>query len=239
MRLSREALHALAAEYVVGTLRGRARQRFESIARQDREAREILEAWQSQLTPLAERVPPVAPPARVWSAIQSRIGSKTGDRPRFSGAEDEKRGLSPVFWRTLGMLASGLAAVLAVAFLWTTPARDAEPDFVAVLTASDSVPRMVVSMHDASELRVRVVKSWKGTEGKSLELWALPKNGAPRSLGLVENERDTRLRLAASDARLLSANAFAVSLEPRGGSTTGAPTGPVLCSGAIAGTRRT
>jgi len=243
MRLSREALHALAAEYVVGTLRGRARRRFESITREDREAREILESWQSQLTPLAERVQPVEPPARVWSAIESRIGSKTGDRPRFSDAGDEKRGLSPVFelgfWRTLGMLASGLAAVLAVAFLWTTPARDAEPDFVAVLTASDSVPRMVVSMHDASELRVRVVKSWKGTEGKSLELWALPKNGAPRSLGLVANERDTRLRVSASDARLLSANAFAVSLEPRGGSTTGAPTGPVLCSGAIAGTRRT
>jgi anti-sigma-K factor RskA len=155
----------------------------------------------------------------------------------------KKRGLSPVFelgfWRTLGMLASGLAAVLVVAFLWTSPARHADPDFVAVLTASDSVPRMVVSMHDSNELRVRVVKSWKGTEGKSLELWAIPKNGAPRSLGLVANETDTRLRLAAADARLLNASAFAVSLEPRGGSTTGQPTGPVLCSGAIAGMRRT
>jgi anti-sigma-K factor RskA len=228
MRLSPEALHALAAEYVVGTLRGRARRRFETIAREDRDAREILEAWQSQITPLAERVQPVEPPARVWSAIESRIGSR-------AAAQSSELG----FWRTLGMLASGLAAVLVVAFLWTTPTREAEPDFVAVLTASDSVPRMVVSMHDANELRVRVVKSWKGMEGKSLELWALPKNGAPRSLGLVANERDTRLRLAASDARLLSASAFAVSLEPRGGSTTGAPTGPVLCSGAIAGTRRT
>jgi anti-sigma-K factor RskA len=128
--------------------------------------------------------------------------------------------------------------VLAVAFLWFSPARDADPDFVAVLTASDAVPRMVVSMHGSQELRVRVVKSWSGTEGKSLELWALPKNGAPRSLGLVQNERDTRIRLASSDARLLNASAFAVSLEPRGGSTTGAPTGPVLCSGAIAGSRK-
>ena len=228
MRLSRETLNALAAEYVVGTLRGRARQRFEAIARDNREAREIIETWQAQLTPLAERVAPVEPPARVWSAIESRLGSRGA--PKESGLG---------FWRSLAMLASGLAAVLAVAFLWFSPARDTDPEFVAVLTAADAVPRMVVSMHGSQELRVRVVKSWTGTDGKSLELWAVPKNGAPRSLGLVQNERDTRIRLAASDARLLNANAFAVSLEPRGGSTTGAPTGPVLCSGAIAGTRRT
>jgi anti-sigma-K factor RskA len=236
MRLTRDTLHALAAEYVVGTLRGPARRRFEAIVAKDREAREILATWESQLTPLAERLQPIEPPARVWSAIESRL--KTGDRPHFSTAEDEKWGLSPVFWRTLGLLASGLAAVLVVAFLWTAPPKDSDPDFVAVLTGSDSVPRMVVSMHAASELRVRVINSWKGTEGKSLELWAVPKNGAPRSLGLVANETDTRIRLAASDARLLNASAFAVSLEPRGGSSTGAPTGPVLCSGAIAGTRK-
>ena len=226
MRLSRDALHALAAEYVVGTLRGRARRRFEAIARRDRDAGEILAQWESQLTPLAERMQPVEPPARVWSGIEARIGTR---------AEAGELG----FWRSLGMIASGLAAVLVIAVLWLAPARDADADFVAVLTAADAVPRMVVSMHSGSELRVRVVNSWKGTEGKSLELWAVPKNGAPRSLGLVANESDTRLRLAASDARLLYANAFAVSLEPRGGSTTGQPTGPVLCSGAIAGTRRT
>jgi anti-sigma-K factor RskA len=108
-----------------------------------------------------------------------------------------------------------------------------------VLTASDSVPRMVVSLHGANDLRVRMVKPWSNTEGKSLELWVLPKNGAPRSLGLIDNDRDTRLRLAAADPRLQLANALAVSLEPRGGSPTGQPTGPVLCSGVIASTRKT
>ena len=227
MRLSRDAMHALSAEYVVGTLRGRARRRFEAMAHADRDLRAVLDQWESQLTPLAEGTRPVEPPTRVWKAIEARIA------PANVQGED---GVG--FWRSIGMLASGLAAVLAVAFLWFSPAREAEPDFVAVLAASDSVPRMVVSLHASNELRVRVVNSWKGTEGKSLELWALPKNGAPRSLGLVQNERDTRIRLAAADARLLDASAFAVSLEPRGGSPTGVPTGPVLCSGAIAAPRR-
>jgi anti-sigma-K factor RskA len=220
MRLTSPALHALAAEYVVGTLRGAARRRFEAMARADREVAAIVERWECELTPLAERVAPVEPPARVWKAIERRLTA------RGAPALD--------FWQSLGMLASGLATVLAVAFLWLAPARDADPNFVAVLAASDSVPRMVVSMHSASELRVRIVKPWTNLDGKALELWALPKNGAPRSLGLIENDRDTRIRIASVDPRMLGANALAVSLEPRGGSPTGQPTGPVLCSGVIA-----
>jgi anti-sigma-K factor RskA len=234
MRLGKEAKHALAAEYVVGTLRGPARRRLEALAREDRELAEALSQWQAQLTPLADRVPAVEPPARVWSAIERRIGENRG-QTTISADPNGNSGLSPILlWRAIGMLASGLAAVLAVAFLWFSPARDTDPAFVAVLTASDSVPRMVVAMHPGGEMRVRVVKPWAAAEGKSLELWALPKNGAPRSLGLIANERDTRLRLAQSDPRLVAASALAVSLEPRGGSPTGQPTGPVLCSGVIA-----
>ena len=224
MRLSRDTLHALAAEYVVGTLRGRARRRFEALARGDREATEILAHWEAQLTPLAERVAPVEPPARVWSEIERRIEAPAA---RAGHAE-------PGFWRGLAMLASGFAAVLAVAFLWLGPPRGAEPAFVAVLTAADSVPRMVVSMHAPDELRVHVVKPWNDFQGKALELWALPRNGAPRSLGLIAPGSDTRIRLPGDDPRLVAASAFAVSLEPRGGSPSGQPTGPVLCSGNIA-----
>ena len=230
MRLSHEALHALAGEYVVGTLRGHARRRFESMARSDRETGEILRRWEAELTPLAERVQPEEPPARVWSAIESRIRDQAAGRDPELG-----------FWRSFGMIAAGLASVLVVAFLWFSPqgGGEGEPAFVSVLTASDSVPRMVVSLHGANDLRVRMVKPWSNTEGKSLELWVLPKNGAPRSLGLIDNHQDTRLRLAATDARLHLASALAVSLEPRGGSPTGQPTGPVLCSGVIASTRKT
>ena len=175
MRLSHDTLHALAAEYVVGTLRGRARRRFEALARGDREVAAIVAHWEAQLTPLAERVAAVEPPARVWNEIERRIQAPAS---RTTPAE-------PGFWRSLAMLASGFAAVLAVAFLWLGPPRAADPAFVAVLTASDSVPRMVVSMHAPDELRVRVVKPWNDFQGKALELWALPKNGAPRSLGLI------------------------------------------------------
>jgi len=236
MRLSDQALHLLAAEYVLGTLRGPARRRFATMARTDRRVEAILRRWEGELTPLAERVAPVEPPARVWKEIERQVLDAGASRPRDRPLVPSQRtsGLSPGFWRAFAMLATGFASVLAAAFLWFSPQREADPAFVAVLTASDAVPRMIVAMHGADELRVRMVKPWAGVEGKSLELWAVPKNGAPRSLGLIDNDRDSRIRLAAADARVAGANAFAVSLEPRGGSATGQPTGPVLCSGVIA-----
>ena len=87
----------------------------------------------------------------------------------------------------------------------------------------------------ADKLRVRMVKPWTGTQGKSLELWVLPASGPPRSLGLVPNAMgDTMMRVTTADPRMQSMNALAISLEPQGGSTSGLPTGPVLCSGVVA-----
>ena len=222
MKLSRDAAQAMAAAYALGTLRGRPRRRLERMARDDRSLASLMRHWELALAPLANSVPAVEPPARVWKGIDARIAPRD-TTPAASS-----------FWRPFGLVAAGLATVLLAFFVWISSTdQRAEPAFVAVLTAQDSVPRMVISLHEPDVLRVQVVKPWKGIEGKSLELWVLPKDGAPRSLGLVANT-DTVVRLRANDARLQGGTALAVSLEPAGGSPTKAPTGPVLCSGAIA-----
>ena len=226
MKLSGDAAQAMAAAYALGTLRGRARRRLERMARDDEAIASQILRWQLALAPLAANVPAVEPPARVWRDIESRISPSTVPRQPSSA-----------FWRPFGLIAAGLATVLLAFFVWISADQRAEPAFVAVLTAQDSVPRMVISMHEPDLLRVKVVKPWKGIEGKSLELWVLPKDGAPRSLGLVAN-MDTVVRLRANDARLQGGTALAVSLEPAGGSPTRLPTGPVLCSGAIAAVSR-
>jgi anti-sigma-K factor RskA len=63
-----------------------------------------------------------------------------------------------------------------------------------------------------------------------LELWAVPGSGAPRSLGLISASGATVVSKA---QQLKGAAALAVSLEPTGGSPTGAPTGPVLYVGKL------
>ena len=230
-KLSRELAHALAAEYVLGTLRGRARRRFETIAREQPEVAAAVREWEASLTPLAESVPAIEPPQRVWKNVEERIATSAPASPSFWS--------SLGFWRSFGLLTGGVASVLLAGFLYISSGPRGEPIFVAVLTAPDAAPRMVVSMHSPDLLRVRMVKPWSEARDKALELWVLPVDGAPRSLGVISNEPgDTLITILPTDPRVRGAHSLAISLEPRGGSPTKQPTGPVLAKGSIAPVRR-
>ena len=226
-----EALrHALAAEYALGTLRGRARRRFEAMAREDRDLAEAVRRWEGFLTPLAARLAPVEPPARVWHAIEARIAPRpAASRPGLWS--------SLGFWRGVGAgLAAVVVALLALLSLGR-PEPAPGPMLVAVLATPESVARMVVEQPQPGRLRVRMVKPWATMANQDLELWVVPRDGKPRSLGVVGHERDSEVFLANLDEKLSEGQALAISMEPRGGSPTGQPTGPVVCSGVIARTR--
>ena len=66
--------------------------------------------------------------------------------------------------------------------------------------------------------------------GKSHELWVLPEGGSARyrSACCRTAGEQHRVLTPAQRAALAGAKQIAVSLEPAGGSPTGAPTGPVL-----------
>jgi anti-sigma-K factor RskA len=84
-------------------------------------------------------------------------------------------------------------------------------------------------------LMVKMVTPWKTMNGMALELWVVPKDGAPRSLGVINSTGETRLVLVGMDEKLSGGMVFALSKEPPGGSPTGQPTpGNVMCKGAIA-----
>ena len=219
--------NALAAEYVVGTLNGLARRRLERQMLVDKNMRETVAQWESYLVPLAENVQPVNPPGRIWQVIESRINARNATKTASGWWE------RVAFWRNLGLATSGLAAALLFAFISLRPAV-AEPEMVAVLTTPESVPRMIIEQQKSGELLIKMVNPWAAMPDQSLELWVIPKAGAPRSLGVVPHDRDSRVQLANLSGKLADGTAFAISREPKGGSPTGAPTGPVLCSGAIA-----
>lgn len=231
---------ALAAEYVLGTLRASARQRFKRYLRDDAELRLRVIAWEERLTPLVSALPERRPPERVWHNIATRLN--------FGRARTDKAGFwnSLAFWRGLGLAASGFAvALLAVVItrplvpeptapVARAPVGEAVPAYVAVLNdAKTQQPVLLVSAgRDSNELVVRMIVDQTLAENQALELWALPPQGNPRSLGLVNAAGRTSIGLAASTGEALGAvPALAVSLEPRGGSPTGLPTGPVLYSG--------
>jgi anti-sigma-K factor RskA len=227
MNLGRpERADALAAEYVLGTLRGRARQRFERAVRADRALGDAVQRWEERLLPLAEGLVPVNPPERVWRAIQARIGSAPASRSTLWS--------SLGWWRGLALVS--LVAVVALSVLLLRPMGErAEGTVVAVLAGSDAKAALVASADRFGRyLTIKAISRIDVPADRSLQLWMLPSAGNPQSLGVIDTTTAARVALSApADEALRNIPALAVSLEPRGGSPTGSPTGPVLYSGAV------
>lgn len=219
----------LAAEYVLGTLRGGARRRFEHWLTADAALRRAVAEWQDRLAPLAELAPAQAPRPQVWQGIARRLQLAGPAQARPSWRQP-----TLAFWRGLGLASSAVAALLVVALALVLNGRSPPApaiDYVATLSDAQAHAALLVtadSRHRA--LTVRLLAAAPVAADRSLQLWAVPRQGAPRSLGVLAG-RDNRLALPANaigaDVALL-----AVSLEPKGGSPDPrGPSGPILYQG--------
>lgn len=216
-----QLIEELAAQYVLGTLRGRARRRFERVCARNANAYNAVQRWEDRLVDLLAGVVPVAPSALVWDRIKFRVRRDSALRPKKAFATFGN-------WRFAA--AAGIAA-LAIAFgLWSGfGPRSAQQ--LANFVDQQQVPLWTVEApRDREELRISAAENLALDPTRAYELWALPGDGAaPVSLGLMP--RSGRGTLQLNDAQRLAlsrSRQIAISLEPWGGSPTGAPTGPVL-----------
>lgn len=223
----------LAAEYVLGTLRGHARSRFEQWLYQDADLRNITAEWEQRLAPMAEFAGAVAPPPRLWHDIERRLGLQQRAPSRWAFWRNDNL----AFWRSLGMVSTALAAMLLVIVMRNAPAPQtvapASPAYAATLSDEQTHAAMLVTADPRrKDIDIRLVANLPVDQARSLHLWAIPKSGAPRSLGLVTASHTV---LPLPDQALGDdVVALAVSLEPKGGSPNPhAPTGPVIYKGAL------
>jgi anti-sigma-K factor RskA len=134
-------------------------------------------------------------------------------------------------------LAASLAIVLLVqprTVAPTAPPIAASSPLVAMV--GDQKEMMLVASWDpmSRHLVLAVAGDMPADPRHSHELWIIPPDGKPRSLGVMADAKRTHMQLAEALAELMREGAtVAISVEPRGGSPTGAPTGPVLASGAL------
>jgi anti-sigma-K factor RskA len=150
-------------------------------------------------------------------------------------------------WRTVAAAAGTMAALLALFIVTSAVAPTVLPDalrpeprviervtereapppprFVAVLQRDAASPAFILTVDIANRsLTVRRVAAER-EPGKSYELWLVSNRfPAPRSLGVVGGGEFTQTgNLTPYDPATISDATFAVSLEPEGGSPTGAP----------------
>lgn len=242
----------LASEFVLGTLHGRARERFRSLLRYDPALRGLVAEWEARLVPLVESIPEREPPAAAWAGITHRLGHHAASRQSLASAAATAAGTGGLFgwWRGLAIATSlstlALAALLAGTGL--RPAGEVGPTtaaggslqtasatpqdgMMAILTDGDARPTMLVSwpMKAASdgtvELRVRIIMDHPTMDaGTAWELWLMPRGAgdAPRSIGLIGIEAEQRLRV---DASMLKALLDASGMVLSNEPAGGSPTG--------------
>jgi anti-sigma-K factor RskA len=217
----------LAGEYAMGLLPPRARARFERLMAGDAELARLVADWQERLAPIDQTAPPVAPPRRIWRAVEQ------GTLQRSFPAPTRSAGLlqSLAFWRGFAGAAAAVATAL-VLFIAMGPGPARAPTVVAVLADSTGTPAFIATRGErGEEVAVAPVRSQSLEAQKSFELWAIA-GGPPKPLGLV-SARPGKPLLVPASALTTAGTVLAVSLEPEGGSPTGLPTGPVLFQGKV------
>jgi anti-sigma-K factor RskA len=223
----REDIDGLAAEYVLGTLDASERTAVAARRRREGDLDAAIGAWERRLSPLTDAIPPLEPPAGLFSRIEARLAGAGGGSGQIIELERRVRR-----WRNLAAAASAVAACLLVAIGVREMVRPQVPSsYVAVFQKDDVSPAFLLSVDLATRtLSIRMVAAER-QPGKSYQLWIATEQsgGVPQSLGLIEDRSDiTRTVLTAYDPSVVQKATFGVSLEPAGGSPTGRPTGPAL-----------
>jgi anti-sigma-K factor RskA len=251
----------LAAEYVLGTLEGEEAVAAARLLETDPVFAAAVRAWEERLAPLAAGVPPVPPPPQLWNRIETtmapsaKLSETTTTTPSAKLSETTMAAPSAKLseattapsanlletttpatvvplalrrrlriWQASTGAALAIAASLA-AFIVLHPAA---PRVAVLAPLINGAPVLLATVEANGVLTVRPDGTITVPDDHDLELWALPAGETrPHSLGVLPA---AGRRLVAT---LPSGTQLMVSLEPRGGSPTGEPTGPVMYGGRL------
>ena len=236
MRLSPEAVQALAAEYVLGTLHGRARARFQQLLRDDSELQLRVAFWERELTPMAATLSVAAPSETVWEGIAARIA------PRERVVQARQGWWARWFeLRTLGSVAAGLfmgvaATLIGPPLLRTGPADGAETQlpesYVGVLARADGCTGMIVSSRrHGTVMDLKRIQAVPVGADQMLYLWVIEADGKTRPIAPVPQGAFVQVPLTQTSEKLFaSATELALSLEPVAAAPA-LPSGPFVYRG--------
>jgi anti-sigma-K factor RskA len=224
---------AQAGEYVLGTLDAAERGEFERAAAADPALRGEQRGWEERLARLGLRLAPVSPRPLVWLEISQRTAG--------GGARAARPARATQAWAALAT-----AAALVLGFgLYREMSRPPDirvervevpvpaPTWVALLQVPKSTMHWTVSVVPGrNELAVRAGGAAPAAaKDRDAELWLITDAG-PVSLGVIPQAGEVRRGLP-QGAAFAAGGTVAVSLEPKGGSPTGQPTGPVVTTATV------
>ncbi len=233
----RDDLDMMVAEFVLGTLPKEERDALQARRAREPELEALIQQWEARLAGMLDGVEPVSPGPELFARIQRTIDQQTDHQyaapEARSAAPDNVVSLRKQLtrWRWSTAIASAAALVL-VAVLATQPEPDPQAQsFVAVFQHNDEQPAFLLTVDlNSRQLNIQPVTAQPQPD-KSYQLWMVAEEYGPnpRSVGVIgDNFTLDQAALRDYDPETLRGATFGISLEPKGGSPTGQPTGPAI-----------
>lgn len=215
----------LAAEYVLGLLEAAPRRDAASRIERDPDFAARVETWQRHLEPMNMAYEITVPPAHIKQKLMHRLFGKLDSQ-------------SQSLWQSLKLWRSIAVGALAVSFIavgLSISDRQAAPvsePLIASLQAETGDIRFL-AFYEAGTDKIKLSKlDAEKTSEQDFELWLIEADGTPQSLGVIPDMQRSTVNLTEDFVQRINAgDTFAVSVEPLGGSPTGAVTGPVIAAG--------
>lgn len=221
-------LDMLAAELALDMLDDEDRAHANRLYLSDRAFAAEVATWRKRFEPLHDAFEE-SPATDLWPAIQRRLA--------LVDYSTLRRTLNR--WRT-GAIASGAVAASLAAFVILRPpplpvqiVRAPEQAAVAQLGNEGGAALLAANYDPAGGmLRIRALRM--PASALAPELWVIPDDGVPRSLGLVAAGGVSKLAVAPATRALLQDGAtLAITLEPRDGAPHHAPSSAPIAAGKI------
>ncbi len=195
--------------------------------------------WERRLAPLARLVAEVIPPFTLWTQLETRL-TRLSENASAAPAvyqppaqRQRSRSRRPpealAFWKSATAAAMALAALLAVYVVVRHPA--APPSLAMLMPVRPGEGGWLVEVGQAGVVKVRAVGALSRGLNQDYQLWVLPDGSDhPVSVGLMPTNDSATMKLKSLPRTKYQ---LLVSLEPKGGSPTGLPTGPVEYGGVV------
>ena len=206
----------LAAEYVLGTLHGLARRRFERLLPAHPTLQRAVAQWAQQINRLAVAAPPEPPPPQVWSALHARLFAPA---PRRAGWWNRV-----ALWRGVA-LASLLATVI---LLLTSPLMPlgtpspADAGLAAIRGAQHEVLWLLAQAQNG-QWYVSNPQAMHVPPDQGCFLWLKPADAPPVLIGALPDDGSSRILTPPETAQKPLQGALWVTMQPM----TPPPTVPV------------
>ena len=231
---SPEDRDALAGELVLGLLTGTERTQALRLQLSDPSFADLVAEWDRRLAPMLGDFADHPAPPQTWTAIDARLEG-----------EGQVHGLARRLraWRGGAIVSGAIAACLALVLISkeAAPVQSA-PQIVQAPPAKMAVTQMVgqsgdmivAARYDAATAQLNLRADNMPQGDLAPELWVIPADGKPRSLGLISADGMTQMAVP-RELRLMLEDGvtMAITMEPAANAPHAAPSSAPVATGKI------